>query len=226
MSYSIEVEGIRRAVSVPQALATVGTRTRSRKRADCPLCKGKSRLTLAYTDSLWHCHRCGKGGDIFNLVQAIENCGFKDAFQILARRAGVTPGKMNTKAVQVRKKKRERAESAAAKLDAMERGLRLEYRDALHQLAKTQRTTSEALAQLINIQGFDSPGEETLWEKVQATAMLRSRVNAAYHLLAFGRLADRAHFVMRPRDRELVITQVLDCGFIKTDDGKTLEVTL
>lgn len=53
---------VARAVTVPQILRELGARVRNRKRADCPLCKGSSKETLAFNESLWKCHRCNAGG--------------------------------------------------------------------------------------------------------------------------------------------------------------------
>jgi hypothetical protein len=226
VTFNIEARDVRRIVGMQQTFQAVGVLVRNGKRTDCPLCEGHSRLTLAYTDSLWHCHRCCKGGDVFTLVQEVEGCGFKDALGILARVAGAVPGRLNTEAMHARRKKRERAESIAAKWDAAERRQRLKYRDALHRLDKSQRLTSEALARVIQNQSLDPSSEDTLWGKLQETVNLRKRVSAAYYLLSFGSLKDRARFVTRLEERKVLIGHVLDCGVLRTDDGKTVEVSL
>ncbi|NPA06016.1 MAG: DNA primase [Chloroflexi bacterium] len=38
----------------------------------------------------WHCFGCGAGGDVFTFIQKKENLSFREALQLLARRAGVT----------------------------------------------------------------------------------------------------------------------------------------
>jgi hypothetical protein len=227
VTFNIEARDVRCIVGMQQTFQAVGVLVRNGKRTDCPLCKGYSRLTLAYTDSFWHCHRCCKGGDVFTLVQEVEGCGFKDALGILARVAGVAPGRLNAEVIQAGRKKRKRAESIAAKWDAAERGLRLKYRGALHRLDKTHHLTSEALARVIQNPSLESPGsEEALWEKLQATVNLRERVSAAYSLLSFGSLKDRARFLTRPEERKALVGHVLDRGFLRTDDGKAVEVSL
>ncbi|NPA26188.1 MAG: DNA primase [Chloroflexi bacterium] len=37
----------------------------------------------------WHCFGCGAGGDVFTFIQKKENLSFREALQLLARRAGV-----------------------------------------------------------------------------------------------------------------------------------------
>lgn len=39
-------------------------------RANCAYCKGSSRLTVAFTSSVWRCHRCLKGGSIRALASS------------------------------------------------------------------------------------------------------------------------------------------------------------
>jgi hypothetical protein len=41
------------------------------KRADCPHCQGHSRLTVAFTDEVFYCHRCGRAGNIRTLARAL-----------------------------------------------------------------------------------------------------------------------------------------------------------
>ena len=67
-------------VTVCQLLRTFGSQVRTSKRADCPLCRGKSAGTLAFTGRLWHCHRCQAGGDLFSLVQQVTVAGLRKLF--------------------------------------------------------------------------------------------------------------------------------------------------
>lgn len=57
------------------------------------LCPFHSEKTPSFVVSLekqiCHCFGCGKGGDIFTVVQELEGVGFSDALDILADRAGV-----------------------------------------------------------------------------------------------------------------------------------------
>lgn len=48
----------------------------------------KATNCIVYEDS-FYCHACGKGGDIFSLYQAVENCDFRTAKTALAQYAGI-----------------------------------------------------------------------------------------------------------------------------------------
>jgi|HubBroStandDraft_6_1064221.scaffolds.fasta_scaffold01137_13 hypothetical protein len=55
-------------VNVSDVLMAAGYRIRGR-RADCPRCKGHSRLTVSFTeDGRYYCHRCHFGGHIRQLA--------------------------------------------------------------------------------------------------------------------------------------------------------------
>jgi hypothetical protein len=58
------------AHSLHSLLDTAGYRIRGR-RADCPHCEGRSRLTVSLNDECFYCHRCGKGGNVRTLVREI-----------------------------------------------------------------------------------------------------------------------------------------------------------
>ncbi len=65
-------------------------RNLKRGRGQCALCGGKKdTLSVNFEKGLWHCFRCGAGGDAFALEMAIENCTFVEAkravFSIIGR---------------------------------------------------------------------------------------------------------------------------------------------
>jgi len=58
------------STSTQAILERAGYRIRGR-RADCPQCSGRSRLTVAFTtDGRFFCHRCGRGGSVRQLARA------------------------------------------------------------------------------------------------------------------------------------------------------------
>jgi len=52
----------------------------------CPLHQDRHpSLTVYPEQQSWHCFQCNAGGDIFDFIQAVERCDFKQAAAILSR---------------------------------------------------------------------------------------------------------------------------------------------
>lgn len=49
----------------------------------CPVCGGIDRFSINRHKQVWHCRGCAKGGDVIDLVQHIDGCGYLDALRIL-----------------------------------------------------------------------------------------------------------------------------------------------
>jgi DNA primase len=50
----------------------------------CPLHEDKHPSLVVYPEQqTWHCFQCGKGGDIIDFIQSVENCDFRQAAAIL-----------------------------------------------------------------------------------------------------------------------------------------------
>jgi DNA primase len=59
--------------------------------AVCPFHQEKTpSLSIDGARGLYHCFGCGKSGDVFRWVQETQSVDFRDAIEMLARRAGVT----------------------------------------------------------------------------------------------------------------------------------------
>jgi len=110
----------------------VNERTR---RAPCVLHGGSNRSAFSWTEAgLWKCHSCGQGGDKLALVQAVRQCAFRDAVELLAALVGVDyhPAKRSRAEVERARDRRERAEREAWRIRDEVLRLRIYYNDALH----------------------------------------------------------------------------------------------
>jgi CHC2 zinc finger len=225
----LDARGLARSVTVPQVLKAFGVRVRNSKRADCPLCKGHSTGTLAFTYRLWRCHRCNEGGDVFSLVRAVNRCDFPEALRFVANLAGIRledRGRADfQRELDERKRQRERIEAGANKLSALEHALLREYRDRIHKTERTLLKVNERLADLSCGEPERFRGEqERLWLTLQVAAALLSRDLPSYTLLSFGALDERFRFVLHPELRDEIIAGVRWAGYVRTADGKQMEV--
>jgi hypothetical protein len=224
-----ESNEIARAVSIPSLLGNLGWRVRTRNRADCGLCRGKSNGTIAFTERLWHCHRCHEGGDVFSLVRSVNRCDFPEARRFVAELAGIRLEHSRCadlhRQLDARKRQRERLEDAADKLSALEHALLRESRRLIHEAERKHLKVSEKLAALSRGEPERFRGEqEDLWLTLQATEVLLRAELPAYSLLSFGTPDDRARFVLHPELRDEIIADVRWAGYVRTADGKQVEV--
>ena len=69
-------EQIKSLVTMQQAIALYAPNPAPRgRRIPCPIHNGDN-YNLAFTDKLYHCHKCGEGGDIIRFVQHVLNINF------------------------------------------------------------------------------------------------------------------------------------------------------
>lgn len=224
-----DVREVARGVTVPKILRALGARVRNRKRADCLLCKGSSKGTLAFTESLWRCHRCNEGGDVFSLVRALHRCTFPDALRYVAEVGGIrvedSRGADLGRELAEHKRKRERIENAAEKLELLERLLRLQHRDRIHEIERKKLKASVRLAALNRGELERFHGEsETLWQTLQAAHRLLDFDLSAYTLLSFAAPAERIRFVLHADQRNEMIRSVRLAGGLRDDAGRFVEV--
>jgi hypothetical protein len=210
-------------------LRTIGVRVRNPRRADCPLCKGNSTGTLAFTDRLWRCHRCNEGGDIFSLVRAVDHCDFHVALRFVAGLAGIRLEDRGSadfrRELAASKRQQERLERSANKLAAIEHALLRERRERIHNAERKRLKISERLSALSRGEPEHFRGErEGLWLTLQAAAELLKVDLPAYTLLSFGAFDERARFALHPELRKEIIAGVRWAGYVRTADGKQIEV--
>jgi hypothetical protein len=208
---------IARMVSIPQLLRQLGWRMRSRRRADCGLCRGGSKGTVAYRDHVWHCHRCHEGGDIFRLVIAVNHCEFPAALAYVAELAGIRLDDSSNAQVQreivALQRQRERIGRAAHKLAQVERALRLESRD---RILRTER-------RLAALSGATAWTDQD-WLSASVCGDTLRRDLATYTLLSFAAPAERARYCLHPESRDEIITTIRWTGSVRTSNGKQVEM--
>jgi DNA primase len=87
-----DIERIRDKTDLVELAAEVTKVKRSGRTvmAVCPFHQEKTpSLSIDPARGLYHCFGCGKGGDIFAWVQETQNLDFREAVELLARRAGI-----------------------------------------------------------------------------------------------------------------------------------------
>ena len=76
-------EQIKSLVTMQQAIALYAPNPAPRgHRIPCPIHNGDN-YNLAFTDKLYHCHKCGEGGDIISFVRHIFRLDFNGAIRKL-----------------------------------------------------------------------------------------------------------------------------------------------
>jgi hypothetical protein len=124
-----------------------------------------------------------------------------------------------------RKERQKRAENAAEKLENVERVLRFQCRDRIHDCERKQLKVSERLAAISRGEPERYRGEsESLWVTLQAAHVLLESYLPTYTLLSLAEPAERAKFALHPELREEMISSVRSAGFVRSADGHRVEV--
>jgi len=198
-------------VTIPEVLRHLDWRSRCRKRADCGLCRGSSKGTVAYGDRVWHCHRCHAGGDVYSLVRAVHHCDFLTALRYIARLAGVRLDDSQQDNRRKQTAERKRLENAAQRLSTLERATRVECRDLILACERVLATPG--------------PWDDQQWRRARAAFVLRDDyAQPAYTLLSFASPVERAGYVLHPETRAQMAAAVRRVGYVQTADGQRVEV--
>lgn len=211
-----DARDIARMISIPQLLRHLGWHVWHRNRADCGLCRGSSRGTVAYREHVWHCHRCQAGGGVYQLIMLTHACNFREAMHYLADLAGVQikgdrEDTWRLKAIE-RRRHCERVGAAGDKLATVEGSLRLECRDQIHHCDR-----------ILDVPG---PWDESQWQQARAAYILRNEfLLPEYTLLSFGTAEARAKYVLAEnRLRAKMASAIRVASGVQTDDGHFMAV--
>ena len=88
-----EIDSVRERTDLVELASEITKVKRSGRSvmAICPFHQEKTpSLSIDGARGLYHCFGCGKSGDVFRWVQETQSVDFRDALELLARRAGVT----------------------------------------------------------------------------------------------------------------------------------------
>lgn len=95
----IEIKTIKESITITEILKKYGVDTSNNPTMCCLGHNSKRKKCLSFDKQkgLWHCFHCGKGGDLFTLVQLMEGTDFKGAIDLITGRQTIK--ELNTKPV-------------------------------------------------------------------------------------------------------------------------------
>ena len=195
-------------------------------RAPCVLHGGRNPSAFSWTESgEWFCHNCGFGGDRFELVKRVKNCGFRDALAFLAHLSGVELSSHRPTSQQwaERRRKEERAEYDTEKLRLIEGHLRARYREEIHKLEQLKQKASRILKEAPE-HGGSNVFAEWAWDAVELATKWLPRLLAGYSILCFAGAKERATFALYPEQAEQITGETLQRAYVTDDPGRMVEV--
>lgn len=195
-----------------ELLVSAGFCLRSARRADCAYCNGHSRATVAFTEQVFFCHRCQRGG---SRVWLARELGF-------LKTDLVSRARLRAEARQNR-----RLRGAADRLYALELRVLLRARTNLLALVALRRNAGRRLTTLYHGSRERFFGEaEFAWDALQFVADHWALASASYFVAAFASEADRAKFALNRVARAEMVERVLADGGLHGDRGRWLEFAL
>ena len=85
----IDIDRIKATISIEDVLNFYSIPFKG-NRCKCPIHKGDNPTSFSFNDGVFCCHSCGAKGDVFTLVQHLENVGFRESVRKIASLAGIT----------------------------------------------------------------------------------------------------------------------------------------
>jgi hypothetical protein len=145
----------------------------------------------------------------------VNRCDFPAALHYVAELAGVSipdsRGVDVRSELEARKERQKRVEGAAEKLEALEKALRFECRDRIHEAERLLFGSSTR--------------DEWHWKRAQAACVLRDQyLLPEYALVAFGAMAERTRYVLHPELRTDMVSAIRLAGGLHDDSGIWVEV--
>jgi hypothetical protein len=163
MAYLHDIESIRAAWPIERILNDLGFDV-VRGRSRCPLCdpqKSRDRKdAMSIKGDLWHCFRCGEGGDVFDLFRKTHGVRFREALEALCASSGIMPTAIGYRASRLPRVSRKRIE-----------GLIRSNWSGMNSLIKRERDAAIAQSRACK------STEDALWDSVEAEAVALRRWN-------------------------------------------------
>lgn len=218
-------------VAMPRLLAALGFAVNERtRRGPCLLHSGSNPTAFSWRDDgRWHCFSCGASGDRIALVQATQQCGFREAVEFLAALAGVEfkPGIASREAIEHQKLIREREAADADALLGLEFSAWRQARDEVLRLEATRRNAGKRLDAIYRGALERWPGEaEFAWQTLAEVYRQMARPAAVYNAISFAAAGDRFAFAMDRQAREQLTDETLERGWVADSKGYRFEVQL
>jgi hypothetical protein len=180
-------------------------------------------LSIDLDRGLFFCFTCNVGGDVISFVMLRDGVSSKVAAKSLG--AWVDGELSPAERREIRRAKQRRAEIEAAAIDLAEREHRfcMHYRNEICRLERYIRYIRARLREFkpeqVDLDDYERCGVAL----VISLDRLREAV-AAYYLLSFSTVGERADFVLHPEERARAIADVISRGFVRDDAGHVMEV--
>lgn len=182
-------------------------------------------LRVNSNKNAWHCFTCGTGGNGWALAAFLGGLAVEDRPAVAGwlRSRGLLPdsnGALSAAEFRRAKRERERLERAAEKLAAEQRRLRIAYAEEVRTLERLGQRAASRLCEL-----GEGPEAGEVAHLLAVLPDQARRALAAYNVVAFAPVTERARFVLRPAAREEMIRAALLHGVV-TAGGTLVEVCI